>query len=117
MEVGQGDQGEELRGVLGQPAIPDLALAPQMLDDAEGMFDPRSGAVALAVELTVRAVEPPAPPGLVKHPPFHVVCYGLLLASLVRVEGWAAMYLQKNPWNDYRSLPKPEYVCGREVSP
>ncbi len=57
MEIGQGEQGEELGGVLGQPPVPHLAIAPQMLDDAEGMLDPRPGAIALAVERDVRAVE------------------------------------------------------------
>ena len=39
IEVGQGEQGEELGGVLGQASISYLAIAPQVLDDPKGMFD------------------------------------------------------------------------------
>ena len=37
IEVGQGEQGEEMGRVLGKTPVPDLAIAPQVLDDAKGM--------------------------------------------------------------------------------
>ena len=69
MEVGQGEQGEELGRVLGQPPVSHLAIAPQVLDDAEGMLDPCPYAIALLVERPIRAVEPLVPASLAMHPP------------------------------------------------
>ncbi len=39
-QVGQGEQGMQLRGVLGQAAIAQLFVAEQVLDDVEGVLDP-----------------------------------------------------------------------------
>ena len=69
IEVGQGEQGEEMGRVLGKTPVPDLAIAPQVLDDAKGMFDPCSYAIALSVERPVRAVKASASVGLAMHPP------------------------------------------------
>ena len=60
MEVGQGEQGEEMSRVPGKTPVPDLAMAPQVFDDAKGMFDACAHAIALSVERPVSAVEAPA---------------------------------------------------------
>jgi hypothetical protein len=39
-QVGEGEQGVQLRGVLGQPAVTQLAVPEQVLDQVEGMLDP-----------------------------------------------------------------------------
>ena len=49
IDVGQGEQGEQMRRILRQTAIPDLPIAPQVFDDPKGMFDPCACAVALLV--------------------------------------------------------------------
>ena len=85
IEVVQGEKGEDMGGVLGKTAIPDLPVAPQVLDDAKRMFDPCPDAIALPVERTVRAVKATAPAGLAKHPPFYIVCFGPFFSRLVRI--------------------------------
>ena len=65
IEVGQGEQSEEVGRVLGKAPVSDLAIAPQVLDHAKGMFDPCACAIALLVERQVRAVETLATAGLV----------------------------------------------------
>jgi hypothetical protein len=40
-QIGQGEQGVELRGVFGQPAIAQLLMAKAVLDDVKGVLDPR----------------------------------------------------------------------------
>ena len=85
MEVGQGEQGEEMGRVLGKTPVPDLAISPQVLDDAKGMFDPCSYAIALSVERPVRTVEAPAPVSLAMHPPYDAFFFCPLLSPLVRI--------------------------------
>ena len=85
MEVGQGEQGEEMGRVLGKTPVPDLSIAPQVFDDANGMFDPCSYAIALSVERPVRTVEAPAPVGLAMHPPYDTFFFCPLLSHLVRI--------------------------------
>ena len=85
MEVGQGEQGEEMSRVLGKTPVPDLAISPQVFDDAKGMFDPCPHAIALSVERPVRTVEAPAPVGLAMYPPYDAIFFGPLLSHLVRI--------------------------------
>ncbi len=79
MEVGQGEQGEEMGRVLGKTPVPDLAISPQVFDDAKGLFDPCPHAIALSVERPVRTVKAPAPIGLAMHTPYDAFFFGLLL--------------------------------------
>ena len=85
IEVGQGEQGEELGGVLGQASISYLAIAPQVLDDPKGMFDPGPYAIALAVERPVRAGKAPAAFCFAVHPPGNAFGLGLLPSLVVRI--------------------------------
>src|ERR1700756_2531683 len=39
-QIGEGEQGVELCSVLGQPAIAQLLMAKQVLDDVKGVLDP-----------------------------------------------------------------------------
>jgi hypothetical protein len=39
-QIGQGEQGVELRGVLGQPAIAHPLMTKEVLDDVKGVLDP-----------------------------------------------------------------------------
>ena len=85
MEVGQGEQGEEMGRVLGKTPVPYLSISPQVFDDAKGMFDPCSHAIALSVERPVRTVEAPAPIRLAMHPPYNAFFFCPLLSRLVRI--------------------------------
>ena len=84
VEVGQGEQGEEMGRVLGKPPVPDLSISPQMLDDAKGMFDPCSYAISHSVERPSRTGKAPAPVGLAMHPP------GYARASFRSLRRWSA---------------------------
>ena len=85
MEVGQGELGEEMGRVLGKTPVPDLSIAPQVLDDTKGMFDSCSYAIALSVELPVRAVEAPAPIRLAMHPPYDAFFFSSVSSTFVRI--------------------------------
>ena len=85
MEVGQGELGEEMGRVLGKTPVPDLSIAPQVLDDTKGMFDSCSYAIALSVERPVRAVKAPAPFGLAMHPPYDAFFFSSVSSPFVRI--------------------------------
>ena len=76
IEIGQRKQGQDLGGVLGQPAIAHFAIAPQMFDDPKGMFDPGADAVALWVERTIGPGQLLAAAGFAKHPPVNALGFG-----------------------------------------
>ena len=85
MEVGQGEQGEEMGRVLGKTPVPDLSISPKVLDDTKGMFDSCAYAIALPVERSVRAVKALAPFGLAMHPPYNAFFFGPVSSPFVRI--------------------------------
>ena len=75
-------EGNDLSRIPGQAPIAHPAIAPQVLDDPQGMdpqgmFDPSTEAVAPGVEGALRTTQPAA--GLAQDAPLHLIGFGLPL--------------------------------------